>query len=84
MSDPRRIDTHHHIVPPAYAAWLDGNGIDAGGLPIPTWTRYADLELMARPKPSMPSTPSVPTGLSCSPTPTAAEQLFPRLATRTP
>ena len=32
-----RIDTHHHIVPPAYAAWLRGKGALAGGLPIPDW-----------------------------------------------
>jgi len=41
-----RIDTHHHIVPPAYREWLAGKGVEAGGLPIPTWGADADLEVM--------------------------------------
>ncbi|MFV0524979.1 MAG: amidohydrolase family protein [Acidimicrobiales bacterium] len=35
---PLRIDTHHHIVPPEYAAWLRANDQQAGGLPIPVWS----------------------------------------------
>ncbi|MEN9544321.1 MAG: hypothetical protein RLZZ598_1154, partial [Pseudomonadota bacterium] len=31
---PSRLDTHQHIVPPSYAAWLDRRGLTAGGLPI--------------------------------------------------
>ncbi|MGH7290872.1 MAG: amidohydrolase family protein, partial [Myxococcota bacterium] len=46
MSSPARIDTHHHIVPPAYAAWLKRLGLAAGGLPIPDWSRDAALALM--------------------------------------
>lgn len=46
MAAPRRIDTHHHIVPPDYAAWLRRQGIAAGGLPIPDWTPEAALALM--------------------------------------
>ena len=38
-----RIDTHHHIVPPAYADWLAQHGITAGGLPIPQWSVDAAL-----------------------------------------
>lgn len=43
---PRRIDTHHHVVPPEYAAWLRGRGMAAGGLPIPDWSVEAALALM--------------------------------------
>lgn len=32
----RRIDVHHHIVPPAYAEWLAAEGMrDAGGRELP-------------------------------------------------
>lgn len=41
-----RIDTHQHIVPPAYATWLERHGITAGGLPIPQWSAEDALELM--------------------------------------
>ena len=44
--NPRKIDTHHHVVPPAYARWLESHGITAGGLAIPQWTADAALELM--------------------------------------
>jgi predicted TIM-barrel fold metal-dependent hydrolase len=43
---PARIDTHQHIVPPAYAAWLKRLGAAAGGLPIPDWSREAALAMM--------------------------------------
>ena len=46
MNDPRRIDTHHHIVPPRYARWLQQRGISAGGLPIPQWSAAGALELL--------------------------------------
>lgn len=45
-TDPRRIDTHQHIVPPEYAAWLEKHGVLAGGLPIPTWSAEGALDLM--------------------------------------
>ena len=41
-----RIDTHHHVVPPEYAAWLRRRGKEAGGLPIPDWSSEAALALM--------------------------------------
>jgi 6-methylsalicylate decarboxylase len=41
-----RIDTHHHVVPPEYAAWLRRRGTEAGGLPIPDWSSQAALALM--------------------------------------
>lgn len=46
--EQRRIDTHHHIVPPAYRQWLEAKGIDAGGRAIPGWTASGSLELMER------------------------------------
>ena len=42
---PLRIDTHQHIVPPVYAAWLAERGLSAGGRAIPDWsggTRLAE------------------------------------------
>lgn len=42
----RRIDTHHHVVPPFYRDWLSQRGLDAGGLPIPEWSASASLDLM--------------------------------------
>lgn len=45
-SEARRIDTHLHVVPPAYAAWLASRGINAGGRAIPEWTVPTALALM--------------------------------------
>lgn len=42
----RRIDTHQHVVPPEYAAWLRRNDQLAGGLPIPDWSLDRALEVM--------------------------------------
>ncbi len=42
----RRIDTHHHIVPPMYAEWLRERGQTAGGLPIPGWSAAAAIDLL--------------------------------------
>lgn len=41
-----KIDTHHHIVPPAYATWLEQRGITAGGLAIPHWSTEGALDLL--------------------------------------
>ncbi|MEZ5657108.1 MAG: amidohydrolase family protein [Burkholderiaceae bacterium] len=41
-----RIDTHHHVVPPFYRDWLIARGMDAGGLPMPTWAESDALQLM--------------------------------------
>ncbi|MEZ5652898.1 MAG: amidohydrolase family protein [Burkholderiaceae bacterium] len=41
-----RIDTHHHVVPPFYRDWLLAKGMDAGGLPMPTWTEAEARQLM--------------------------------------
>lgn len=48
MSTARRIDTHHHVVPPAFAEWLTAKGLDAGGREIPAWDPEAALFLMDR------------------------------------
>ena len=41
-----RIDTHHHIVPAFYRAWLERRGHDAGGMPIPQWSPQSALAFM--------------------------------------
>jgi predicted TIM-barrel fold metal-dependent hydrolase len=42
-----RIDVHHHVVPPAYAALLGEHGIAAaGGREIPAWSVEATLAFM--------------------------------------
>ncbi|MJZ42529.1 amidohydrolase [Salmonella enterica subsp. enterica] len=41
-----KIDTHQHIVPPFYRTWLQKNGIDAGGLPVPEWSVEGAISLM--------------------------------------
>jgi predicted TIM-barrel fold metal-dependent hydrolase len=46
MAPAGRIDTHNHVVPPTYAAWLKKKGIAAGGLPIPDWNLDAAISLM--------------------------------------
>lgn len=45
---PLRIDTHQHIVPPVYAAWLAERGLNAGGRAIPEWSDASALDLMNR------------------------------------
>ncbi|AHH99241.1 amidohydrolase family protein [Kutzneria albida] len=40
-----RIDTHHHVVPPAYRDWLRSQGLTAGGMPVPNWSAAADIAL---------------------------------------
>lgn len=43
----RRIDTHHHMVPPDYRKALRKAGIDeAGGRAVPDWSAEASLETM--------------------------------------
>jgi len=44
-----KIDVHHHIVPPQYAATLAGRGITStGGRPLPQWDLEANLAFMDR------------------------------------
>ena len=42
------IDTHQHILPPTYAAWLDRLGVTDGGKPIPKWSLVAALDQMEK------------------------------------
>lgn len=45
----RRIDVHHHMLPPKYVAWLNENGVhDAGGRKLPEWAVEPTLALMDR------------------------------------
>lgn len=45
----RRIDVHHHVLPPNYVAWLRDNGVqDAGGRMLPDWGVEPTLALMDR------------------------------------
>ena len=46
MSRPHRIDTHHHIVPPRYAALLRERGLLPGGIDVPTWSPAKALQIM--------------------------------------
>jgi len=46
MTGPRRIDTHHHVVPPFYHDWLHRKGLAAGGLPVPHWNPEEALAVM--------------------------------------
>lgn len=46
MMNARRIDTHAHIVPPFYKAWLKSKNIDAGGLALPDWSVETTLDFM--------------------------------------
>lgn len=46
MPGRRRVDVHHHVVPPFYANLLRAKGMEAGGLPIPEWSQEAALNLM--------------------------------------
>jgi len=48
MAKPHRIDTHHHLVPPAYAELLNARGIEPGGIPLPKWTSAKSLRNMDR------------------------------------
>jgi len=43
-----RIDVHHHLVPPAYAALLRDRGRRPGDVDVPAWTPERSLRLMRR------------------------------------
>lgn len=48
MTNPHRIDTHHHVVPPVYHDWLERKGVAAGGLLVPSWDPDEALAVMER------------------------------------
>ncbi len=43
-----RIDVHHHLVPPAYAALLRDRGRRPGDVDVPAWTPERSLRVMRR------------------------------------
>lgn len=46
MSNPRRIDVHHHVVPPDYANLIKDKGIQPGGIPLPSWAMPVASKIM--------------------------------------
>lgn len=46
MSNPRRIDVHHHVVPPDYAKLLRDKGVRPGGIALPSWTMPVASKIM--------------------------------------
>jgi 6-methylsalicylate decarboxylase len=46
MTSPSRIDTHQHLIPPAYRKLLDDRGLTAGGWPTPDWDPQAAISMM--------------------------------------
>ena len=46
---PRRIDVHHHILPPVYRREIEEAGVQLETYPpLPTWTPEASLQIMDR------------------------------------
>ena len=43
-----RIDVHHHLVPPSYAALLRERGLRPGGVDVPEWTPERSIKVMRR------------------------------------
>lgn len=49
LPESRRIDVHHHIVPPEYVKALSDRAItESGGMPFPQWGADTALDLMNR------------------------------------
>ena len=50
MSDLRRIDVHHHFLPPEFLADLKRRGVQwtGGSPPVPGWTPEVGIEMMER------------------------------------
>jgi 6-methylsalicylate decarboxylase len=47
VNEHRRIDVHHHLLPPDYRSALHDKGIDAaGGMPLPPWSAESALAVM--------------------------------------
>lgn len=46
MTSVARIDTHQHLIPPAYRKLLDDRGLTAGGWPTPNWDPQAAISMM--------------------------------------
>jgi 6-methylsalicylate decarboxylase len=43
-----RIDTHHHAIPPAYAAAIEAAGGDGSGFPSPEWSIDASVDSLTK------------------------------------
>lgn len=50
MARPHRIDTHHHVVPPHYAKFLNDRGLMPGGVEVPSWNVARALAVMEQSK----------------------------------
>ncbi len=48
LKSPRRIDTHHHIVPEFYAKAVEQTGGDPSGWPTPKWSIQQAIEHMSK------------------------------------
>jgi hypothetical protein len=48
MTIPTRVDVHHHLVPPDYAALLRDKGHRPGGVDVPAWSPESSLKVMRR------------------------------------
>lgn len=47
VRQPRRIDVHHHAIPPAFAQTMRDQGLSlVAGAPLPQWTAQRSLDLM--------------------------------------
>lgn len=46
MTSPGRIDVHHHVIPPDYAAMVRDKGIRPGGIDLPDWSQRRSLRVM--------------------------------------
>jgi predicted TIM-barrel fold metal-dependent hydrolase len=45
----RRIDVHHHVLPPSYVSWLKKEGIGySGGRALPDWSVSSTQDLMGK------------------------------------
>jgi len=47
MADPRRIDVHHHIIPPAFVQAMQRRGLnEVAGAPLPRYSPEQSLQVM--------------------------------------
>ena len=79
MSNPRRTDTHVHIIPNSHGTWLADKSVNVGGLAIPSWdtettlgsTQNSEIEVLV----GHPVAPRVVTGTEGSRVDAAGESL---------
>ena len=46
IRDSKRVDVHHHLIPPFWAAKLYAHGGDPSGWKLPKWSPESDIEYM--------------------------------------